>query len=353
MDNGQWRMDAVALEPLLVRTSYEEDILNGIVSFEKVRYHLARIAAQTRMGGCKPAIDADSAHSGMIAVMSVGDLLRKSGAAAIEAEMLLAHILKKERSWLIAHAEDELRLRSVRAFQSLVDRRLIGEPIAYLIGLCEFYGRTFTVDSRVLIPRPSTEGLVDLALDVLVNGREKIRTVDSGIVAFSRILQHARNVHSIIDVGTGSGCIAITLLLERPDCTAIATDIDQGALDVAAVNAQMHGVRDRIEFRRGRALSCLADVTEPFIIVSNPPYIPSGTNLALEMSFEPPHALYGGEDGMDVLRQIFQEASDHPYCHGIVLECGRDQASVLCSGHAGSATEARSSRGGDRCAVGG
>jgi len=296
------------------------------------------------VSGSEPAIDADPvvskpapslvegsnhAHGGMIAVMRICDLLRKGGLEAIEAEILLAHILHRDRSWLTMHDEDELPPERVQLYQSLRDRRRRGEPIAYLTGVCEFYGRTFVVDNRVLIPRPSTEGLVDLALDVLANGREEKRSVDSGIVAFSRIHRHALDTRKVVDIGTGSGCIAFTLLLEHHDLTAIATDIDQAALDVAAVNAQRYGVRDRIEFRRGEDLSCVADVTEPFIIVSNPPYIPTGTRLPTEMSFEPQHALCGGEDGTDVLRQIVNGAAEHPFCRGLVLECQEDQAEKL------------------------
>ena len=183
------------------------------------------------------------------------------------------------------------------------------------------------MDRRVLIPRPSTEGLVDLALDFVRNGKEEMRTVDSRIVVFSKQLKVWEKIETTVDVGTGSGCIAITMACERPDLTIIATDLSPDALIVAEENARRHGVADQIAFRCGDGLAPVSDLREPFLLVSNPPYIPSGNHRMRDVQdYEPHVALFGGEDGMDVVRKLMREAQDHPLCVGWVMEFSEKMA---------------------------
>jgi len=135
----------------------------------------------------------------------------------------------------------------------------------YITGEKEFYGRTFSVDPRVLVPRPATESLVDVALAWLHEPTDTVVPIDAGIVAMSCILRH-EPTSAVVDVGTGSGAIAVTLALEMPDLTVIATDVSRGALDVAERNAERHGVRDRIAFLHGPCLEPLRDFRNSFLL---------------------------------------------------------------------------------------
>ncbi len=282
---------------------------------------------------------------------------------SLDTELLLAHVLKKDRSWLLAHPNTPLSPEEQRYFDELVARRKAHEPIAYIIGEKEFYRRTFSVDSRVLIPRPSTEALID-EVKAIINSNFNIDSprmieADSDIVIYSQLFQDRLTTHNsqltaIIDVGTGSGCIAITLALEIPDVQIIATDISEDALDVAKENSMRHGVDDRIKFvvcsglpgdvLRLRSFACseLAplSMTQPetrkpanqqtYLAVSNPPYIPTTHSLPPDVSdYEPHDALFAGPDGMDVLTQIHNQCLNDPNCVAEVLECRLEQAKKL------------------------
>lgn len=263
--------------------------------------------------------------------MTIEALLVGSGLPRLEAEMLLAAALEKDRTWIIAHGGEAIPEAEREAAEGMFRRRRQGEPVAYIIGEREFYGRNFIVSPAVLIPRPSTEHLVQMALQYLDQPRDEIKAADAGIVVVSRVLHpQFPQIRTVVDVGTGSGCIAITLALERPEVRVMATDVSESALQVARQNAKFHGVRDRVEFRSGSGVLPVQDVEEPFLLVSNPPYIPEGTVLPREVAdYEPREALFAGKDGMDVLRPLVEQAIHHPFCAGFVVECMTGQADLV------------------------
>jgi release factor glutamine methyltransferase len=189
-------------------------------------------------------------------------------------------------------------------------RRARHEPVAYITGEREFYGRTFLVTAAVLIPRPDTETLVDEALACLDG------MAPDALVA---------------DAGTGSGCLAATLAAERPSIRVLATDISPAALEVARENARRLGLSDRIQFREGSLLAGAADPID--LIVSNPPYVREGERKTLPaevVEFEPPAALFAGADGLDVIRRLVHEAGRSLSPRGrLVVEIGHDQAEAV------------------------
>ncbi|NOS66885.1 MAG: peptide chain release factor N(5)-glutamine methyltransferase [Candidatus Peribacteraceae bacterium] len=256
--------------------------------------------------------------------MNIKDALRGSGLPSADAEVLLSRILTKDRSWLISHEHDDLSPEAWTSFTQWVERRRKHEPVAYITGEQEFYGRPFMVDKRVLIPRPSTEGIVTRALQFVQDGLDAVDDVDEGIVVTAKKLKMENGkwkISTIVDVGTGSGCIAITLALERPDLKIIATDISSDALDVAKINAKRHNVIDHVTFKEGRGLEPVMDLTEPFLLVSNPPYIPSGNAIMKDVrDFEPHVALFGGTSGDDIRHRLEREAAAHPFCVGWIME---------------------------------
>lgn len=234
--------------------------------------------------------------------------------AAAEARMLLGHVLQRPAVWLVAHDDAELEEEQLVLFSSLCARRRGGEPIAYLIGQREFYGREFQVAPGVLIPRPETELLVDLALTKVGAGGT------------------ATQPPRILDLGTGSGCIAISIALECPKCEVVAIDASSAALAIAKTNATRLGAN--VCFRNGDWFSPLAAlVSERFdLIVSNPPYIAAADpHLAQgDLVHEPPTALASGADGLDAIRTIIAEAPGFLHPGGSLwLEHGYDQAEAV------------------------
>jgi release factor glutamine methyltransferase len=234
-----------------------------------------------------------------------------------EARLLLRHVLGVGAAWLEAHRDDLLPLRSREAFAALIERRACGEPVAYLIGFREFYGREFSVTPAVLIPRPETELLVDLA-------REK--------VGAGRAARNAALPARVLDLGTGSGCVAITLALELPEALVAAADIAADALAVARANASLLGAdvsfveSDWFERFSGQRFDC---------IVGNPPYVAAGDSHLGEgdLRFEPPGALVSGpadSSGLDAIRAIIEAAPGHLEPDGwLLLEHGYDQAEAV------------------------
>ena len=226
---------------------------------------------------------------------------------AAEARLLLGHVIKRSAAWLLTHDEAELDDAQLASFASLCARRHGGEPIAYLIASREFYGREFFVAPGVLIPRPETELLVDIALEKVGAGKT------------------AR----ILDLGTGSGCIAISIALERPDCTVTAVDVSPVALQIAARNAAT--LHARVEFLSSDWYASL-DGRRFEVIVANPPYIRGADpHLAQgDLVHEPAAALASGEDGFDALRQIIAASPHHLVSGGeLWLEHGYDQAEAV------------------------
>lgn len=224
--------------------------------------------------------------------------------ARLDARVLAAHVLGVDAAWLIAHDTDPLTDAHVAAFESLVSRRLEGVPIAYLVGAREFYGRPFQVSPAVLIPRPDTELLVERALAHI--------PADQAV--------------EILDLGTGSGCIAITLALERPLARVTAADRSAAALAVAQRNADI--LNARVEFLASDWFAALAGRRFD-LIVSNPPYVAAADpHLAHgDVRFEPLTALAAGHDGLDDLRRLTRAACAHLKPGGtLLLEHGYNQA---------------------------
>jgi len=226
----------------------------------------------------------------------------------LDAELLLCHTLKKERSWLIANADDVLDEATINDFNILLARRIRREPVAYITGEKEFWSRSFHVNSNVLIPRPETEHLIEA-----VQGHFPKQQAE----------------YSFCDIGTGSGCIAITLACEYPKARIIATDISSQALSVARRNAERHGVSDRITFVQGDMFAALPKNTASFdAIISNPPYVAQHEmdELEAELDFEPQHALSDGQDGLSFLRLLVEQAGDWLSINGLLIvetgQCG-------------------------------
>jgi release factor glutamine methyltransferase len=258
--------------------------------------------------------------------MRVSDALTGQNLPRMDVEVLLAWILGTNRAGLIAHPDRELTQQEYAAFADALTRRRKGEPMQYITGEKEFYGRVFAVDRRALIPRGATEELLRIALAFLRDGTDRTEEVDTAIVVTARARGSLKDIRTVVDIGTGSGCIGVTLALERPDLRVIATDISSDALALAQENAVRHGVQERMMFLAGAALHPLVDLREPFVIVSNPPYIPAGRNLMADvLDYEPHVALFGGPDGGDVPRTIWNDALKHPFCRGIVMECMEGQ----------------------------
>ena len=228
-----------------------------------------------------------------------------------EAGSLLSFVLGKDRTFLISHAEDPVDDGSVGQLRDFVERRAAGEPLQYITGMQDFYGREFRVTPDVLIPRPETELLVEAALEV-------IDTRD----AF------------ICDVGTGSGCIAVTLLCEMPGARAVAVDKSAAALEIAKFNAAKQSVSDRSVFVVSDCFDALDPDDYQFdLIVSNPPYVSASALAGLQREVrdhEPLVALSPGPDGLTVIRRLLTEAPAYLKPNGhLLMEIGFDQGEAV------------------------
>lgn len=259
--------------------------------------------------------------------MLIRELLKASGLPPLDAEVLLAHVLKRPRSWLLAHDNETVPDAETKRFGEFVLRRGRGEPVAYITGQKEFFGRMFYVTTDVLIPRPATEELVRCALDFLENPRFIEKEIDSGISALCVPLT-AGKPDVIIDVGTGSGCIAATLALEGRKEKILAVDVSEAALDIAKENfAELSPL---VVAACGDGPSFVSAMHQPFVVVSNPPYIADGTVLTRDVAhYEPPMALFAGKLGMDVLTSLARAAADNPACLGVCLELETGQTAVV------------------------
>lgn len=219
----------------------------------------------------------------------VADALSKGGfpQAVLEAKWLLAEALKRDSSFIILHPNSVLSLQEEKLVQAWLHRRLKGEPLSRIRGTREFWSLPFALNEHTLDPRPDTEILVE------------------GVLSW--IGTRKNDPWSILDLGTGSGCILISLLHELPHATGVGIDLNEKALEVARHNAEINGVQDRVRFCQS---SWTANLTGSFdIIVSNPPYIPliQKDSLSKEVrDFDPALALFGGEDGLDCYRLLAQ-----------------------------------------------
>jgi len=242
------------------------------------------------------------------------NLLRASSLPRLEARMLWQHVLQVPRAWLIAHDTDIPAAQQLQAYRALEARRLDGEPMAYILGAREFMGHEFSVTPDVLIPRPETELLVEVALDYL-----------DGLAA------RPGTPRRVLDLGTGSGAIAVSIALARPDVQVVATDNSERALAVARRNAEALGAR--VEFFGGSWYDALVEGDDRRfdLIVSNPPYIAAGdAHLAQgDVRFEPMQALTDGADGLSDLSAIAQGAGSWLGQGGaLYMEHGWDQAAA-------------------------
>ncbi len=231
-----------------------------------------------------------------------------------DAGSLLSFVLGKDRTFLISHAEDQVGIEQLDQFHKLVARRAAGEPLQYITGVQDFYGREFLVTPDVLIPRPETELLVEAVLESLDK--------EASIV--------------FLDIGTGSGCIAVTLLCELPNAHAIAVDKSAAALEIAKLNASKHSVANRAEFLLSDCFDGLSSKSSQiFLIVSNPPYVTEAAmaDLQREVKDHEPHlALTPGGDGLSIIRRLLDDAPDFLNPGGqMFVEIGFDQAEAVKS----------------------
>lgn len=258
-------------------------------------------------------------------------LFRERGVetGALDAEVLLAHVLGCGRGHLYREPDAPLGPAEQARFEELVHRRLAGEPVAYLVGRREFMGLEFKVDARVLVPRPETELLVETALVLLGWARPPAATVPAG-------LPTAPATGIAVDVGTGSGAVAVSLARFLPQLRVFATDISPAALEVARENARRHGVDRRVEFLPGSLLKPLRGrglEKKAALVAANLPYIPTGElpNLPAGVrDFEPRVALDGGPDGLSPHRRLLAAAGDYLAPGGyLLLEIGPGQGETL------------------------
>jgi len=242
--------------------------------------------------------------------MSIAEILRNAATRInpVDARVLLGHVMDRDSAYLIAYRDNDPNNTESRAFEALVERRAAGEPVAYIIGRREFYGRPFAVTPAVLIPRPETEVLVDAALErIPATGRVRV-----------------------LDVGTGSGCVAVAIASERPQCRLLAVDRSLEALAIARRNAVALRVGN-VAFLKSDWFEALG--TERFdMIVSNPPYIALGDPHLTQgdLRFEPQQALCGGADGLEAVRTLVLGGVKHLTSGGwLVVEHGYDQAAAV------------------------
>ncbi len=249
------------------------------------------------------------------------------GLDRLDAQLLLLHALGRpqdERAWLLAHDTDPLPAASEGKFLALARRRAAGVPLAYITGHKEFFGLDLLVDPRVLVPRPDTETLVEWALAVV--DEACARTEPRGKLGRGLVEAAPAPFLSVIDLGTGSGAIALALKHARPELQVSALDASADALAVAKTNAQR--LQLDVHFQQG---SWLTGVSGRFqVIVSNPPYIAAQDRHLDQLRHEPLPALASGADGLDDIRKIITQARAHLHPGGwLLLEHGHDQAAAV------------------------
>lgn len=243
------------------------------------------------------------------AILMAAQLLRRAGVpdGRREAGSLLGHVIARDQTFIITHAGDVVKEDDLLAFRAAVERRAHGEPLQYITGHQEFFGFDFEVTPDVLIPRPETELLVEQALSVI---NEEDRSI-------------------ICDVGTGSGCIAISLTKLRAATKVVASDVSEKAIRIAARNASRHSVNERVMFL---VSDCFAGIDESArfnLIVCNPPYVAAAALAGLQREVrdhEPRIALTPGNDGLAIIRRLLTQSAGHLGAGGhLLMEIGFDQ----------------------------
>ncbi len=250
--------------------------------------------------------------------MTIRDLIKQGyefleGAenAVLNCEVVLANVLGVEKEYLIAHSDQEIGGDSefsedlADLYMAYLKKVKSGEPVAYILKEKEFYGLNFYVDNRVLVPRPETEQLVETILNYL---EEKY-----GVKRGNREFESDAEKFRILDVGTGSGNIAISLATNFQNLEAVALDLKDEALEVARLNVNQHGVEDRVELYQSDLLDVIDEGEKFHVIVANLPYIGTKTNADVEENvekYEPGSALFAGEDGLDLYLKMFQQIEE-------------------------------------------
>lgn len=230
---------------------------------------------------------------------------RAAGLDRLDAQLLLGHVLQRPRSWLLAHDTDQLNPQDAAAFRSAVQRRAAGEPVAYIVGSKEFHGLLLQVDASVLVPRPDTETLVEWALECMAS----------------------LDAPTVVDLGTGSGAIALALKQAHPAAQLHAVDASDAALATAQANAAR--LRLDVQFHAGDWWSAVGK-RRFRLAVSNPPYIAEGDAHLAALHAEPVMALTSGADGLDAIRRIVAGAHAHLEPGAwLLLEHGHDQAEAV------------------------
>ena len=230
--------------------------------------------------------------------------------ATLDAEVIARHVLDCDRATFLIRARDPLPSAFERLFEDLVQRRLAREPVAYITGHKEFWGLEFEVTPAVLIPRPETELIIEESLAAMP----------------------ARDtVGRIIDVGTGSGCLAVALAIEFSDANVVATDSSEAAIEIARHNCSRHNLTNRVSLVHTNLLDGLLEQAE--LIVSNPPYVPQADASQLQpevVRYEPHSALFAGSDGLEIIRRLFAGSSERLAEGGrLIVEFGHGQEAGL------------------------
>ena len=267
------------------------------------------------MTGSEPQLDVRAALKNGISQLRAASV----PSFTLAAELLLLHALGRNRTWIYSHPEEEIPALASQQYFSLIARRAAGEPTQHLTGKQEFWGLEFEVTPNVLIPRPETEHLIEVALDRLA-----LRELHAG-----RKQTLTGEGLQIADIGTGSGCIAVTLAKELPGATIHATDISRAALAVAKRNAAHHSLSDQIHFLESNLLEGISHSPRSFdLIASNPPYIgrhEAATLMREVRDHEPEIALYGGEEGYELYADLIAQAAARLKPGGLlVLELGHN-----------------------------
>ncbi len=242
--------------------------------------------------------------------------MQHQGLERLDAQILLLHLLQKptnDRAWLMSHDTDALTPLQQQTLEGLVSRRLGGEPVAYITGNKEFFGLNFAVTSDVLVPRPDTECLVEWALE---------------LIPLTLALSHQGRGGGVLDLGTGSGAIGLSIKHSRPNSKVTLVDVSQAALDVASSNAASLGLNAHA--LQSHWFENVPNDSRFDLIVSNPPYIADGDAHLAALGHEPRMALTSGADGLDAIRHIVHEAPSYLARGGwLLLEHGYDQAEVV------------------------
>lgn len=223
---------------------------------------------------------------------------------AKEVEILICYILEKNNIWLHLNYNNEFS--EIKQLEKLIEKRKKDYPLEYLIGRASFYGESFLVKENVLIPRPETELLVDNAVEILKDTKNK----------------------TVLEIGTGSGIISVMLALLIKEIKIIAVDINDDAIALAKENAKKHNVEDRITFIKSDLYTNISEDEEIFMTISNPPYIAYNYKLPSNVKYEPRNALFGGEIGDELLKNIIEETSKREIKY-LLCEMGYDQKKPL------------------------